>query len=89
MRTQTRWLALVWLAIGPVLSAVAPTHAATNVAVFNFQMKSETPDWRWLEKGLADRIATDFVRAPGSFRSGCRMQYRGFSGRRRSPGAGH
>jgi TolB-like protein len=39
--------------------------AATNVAVFKFQMKSDTPDWRWLEKGLADRIATDFVRAPG------------------------
>jgi len=39
--------------------------AATNVAVFNFQMKSETPDWRWLEKGLADRIATDFVQSRG------------------------
>jgi TolB-like protein len=24
-------------------------------------MKSDTPEWRWLEKGLADRIATDFV----------------------------
>ncbi len=31
------------------------------VAVFNFQMTSETPEWRWLEKGLADRVATDFA----------------------------
>jgi len=35
--------------------------AETRVAVFNFQMKSDTPDWKWLEKGLADRITTDFV----------------------------
>jgi hypothetical protein len=28
-------------------------------------MKSETPDWRWLEKGLSDRIATDFTRVRG------------------------
>ena len=36
-----------------------PAAATTNVAVFNFQMKSDTPEWRWLEKGLADRIITD------------------------------
>ncbi len=40
---------------------LSSASAATNVAVFNFQMTSDTPDWRWLEKGLADRIATDFV----------------------------
>jgi len=28
-------------------------------------MKSDTPDWRWLEKGLSDRIATDFVQSRG------------------------
>ena len=44
-----------------VLLVAAPVLAATNVAVFNFQMKSDTPDWKWLEKGLSDRIATDFV----------------------------
>jgi len=44
-----------------VFLSVAPASAAPNVAVFNFQMKSDTPDWKWLEKGLADRIATDFV----------------------------
>ena len=41
----------------------APPVAGTNVAVFNFQMKSKTPDWIWLEKGLADRITTDFSRS--------------------------
>jgi hypothetical protein len=41
------------------------TSAATPVAVFNFQMKSDTPDWRWLEKGLSDRIATDFASERG------------------------
>ena len=42
-----------------------PLFAATNVAVFNFQMTSETPAWRWLQKGLSDRIATDFVQSRG------------------------
>jgi len=48
-------------AIVAVLATTWSASAATNVAVFNFQMTSDTPDWRWLEKGLADRIATDFV----------------------------
>jgi len=39
----------------------ARLFAAANVAVFNFQMTSDTPEWRWLEKGLSDRIATDFA----------------------------
>ena len=56
--------------IGPALAALAmlwtgTALAATNVAVFNFQMKSDTPEWRWLEKGLSDRIATDFVQSKG------------------------
>lgn len=42
---------------GPVLAALP------NVAVFNFQMKSATPDWVWVEKGLADQITTDFTRS--------------------------
>ncbi|MBE3071048.1 MAG: tetratricopeptide repeat protein, partial [Planctomycetes bacterium] len=42
-----------------LLAGVAARGEA--VAVFNFQMTSETPEWRWLEKGLADRIATDFA----------------------------
>ncbi len=41
----------------------APASARTKVAVFNFQMQSETPEWVWLEKGLADRITTDFARS--------------------------
>ncbi|MFO8012966.1 MAG: hypothetical protein R6X20_06630 [Phycisphaerae bacterium] len=44
-----------------VVLAGSPASAATNVAVFNFQMTSETAEWGWLQKGLADRIATDFV----------------------------
>ncbi|MGB2614805.1 MAG: hypothetical protein WBE06_08880 [Phycisphaerae bacterium] len=64
MRTrlaQKGWMLPVclWLLCAPVASA------ATNVAVFNFQMTSGSPDWRWLEKGLADRIATDFVQSRG------------------------
>ena len=45
------------------LSAHPAAGAATNVAVFNFQMTSETPEWVWLEKGLSDRITTDFTRS--------------------------
>jgi len=48
-------------AIVAVLAATWSASAVTNVAVFNFQMTSDTPDWRWLEKGLADRITTDFT----------------------------
>ncbi|MCX5654985.1 MAG: hypothetical protein NTY65_10100 [Planctomycetota bacterium] len=44
-----------------ILLLPGAVSAATPVAVFNFQMKSDTPDWKWLEKGLADRITTDFV----------------------------
>jgi TolB-like protein len=32
------------------------------VAVFNFGMKSDTPERKWLEKGLADRVITDMYR---------------------------
>ena len=51
----------LFLAAAAALCAAIPSSAATKVAVFNFQMTSDTPDWRWLEKGLSDRIATDFV----------------------------
>jgi hypothetical protein len=46
--------ALVVAAAGPLLAPL-PALCATNVAVFNFQMKTETPDWKWLEKGLRPR----------------------------------
>jgi len=58
-----RPLAVGMAAIVGIAVLAAPAPAATNVAVFNFQMKSDTPDWRWLEKGLSDRIATDFVQS--------------------------
>ena len=54
----------------PACGALSPAAEAhlrslpTPVAVFNFQMKTDTPEWKWLEKGLSDRIATDFVQDP-------------------------
>jgi len=46
-----------------VLLAAEPCAAGLpRVAVFNFRMKSDTPEWLWLEKGLADRITTDLFR---------------------------
>ena len=62
MKNKRRICAMIAAAI---LGAGHLCFAATNVAVFNFQMKSETPDWKWLEKGLSDRIATDFVQDRG------------------------
>ncbi|MCX5683954.1 MAG: hypothetical protein NT049_09750, partial [Planctomycetota bacterium] len=57
---------------GGVLAAVTvaavcvqAASAETRVAVFNFQMKSNTPEWKWLEKGLSDRITTDFTQDRG------------------------
>jgi TolB-like protein len=50
--------AAVWLAAGSAAQAA-------EYAVFNFQMKSQTPEWRWLEKGLSDRITTDFCQHQG------------------------
>lgn len=47
-----------------ILSAAPSAPAGTNVAVFNFQMKSATPEWKWLEKGLADRVITDLHQEP-------------------------
>ncbi|MCK4623759.1 MAG: hypothetical protein KAV00_00475 [Phycisphaerae bacterium] len=47
-----------------VLSAATQARAGRlNVAVFNFQMKSQTPEWKWFQKGLADQITTDFTRS--------------------------
>ena len=43
-----------------IVAAAARAPAATHVAVFNFQMTSDTPEWVWLEKFLADRLITDF-----------------------------
>lgn len=52
-----------WMIVLTAVCGAAVSHAAaqTPVAVFNFQMKSDTPDWLWLEKGLADQITTDMV----------------------------
>ena len=44
-----------------VALAAGSAAARTNVAVFNFQMKTDTPEWVWLEKDLADRITTDLA----------------------------
>jgi len=42
-------------------SGAAAERPAAHVAVFNFQMKSDTPEWAWLEKGLADLVTADFI----------------------------
>jgi TolB-like protein len=55
----------LFLLVVALAACVAPSLAATPVAVFNFQMKSDTPDWKWLEKGLSDRITTDFTQERG------------------------
>ena len=54
------WLITATLAVCVAAPALAEKP---NVAVFNFQMKSETAEWNWLEKGLADQITTDFTRS--------------------------
>ncbi|MCX5685357.1 MAG: FlgO family outer membrane protein, partial [Planctomycetota bacterium] len=59
-----RWAAALVMGLAAV-AFVAPASAETRVAVFNFQMKSDTPEWKWLEKGLSDRITTDFVSQRG------------------------
>jgi len=56
--------------VGAIMGAVlwlGPSQAAgqTAVVVFNFQMKSKTPDWIWLEKCLADQITTDLHQVGG------------------------
>jgi TolB-like protein len=51
-------LALTALA---VLAAAGPARAATNLAVFNFQLKTGQEDWVWLEKFMSDQMATDLV----------------------------
>ena len=52
------------LLLPAVLLSVQPASAQegpTRLAVFNFQMKSATPDWTWLEKFLSDQLTTDFA----------------------------
>ncbi len=61
IRVRPAAAALVVCAAFAMLVASPAARAATSVAVFNFEMTSETPEWKWLQKGLADRIATDFV----------------------------
>ncbi len=33
------------------------------VAVFNFGMAGDTPEWKWLEKGIADMVTNDLIQA--------------------------
>ena len=52
-------MALAFLAI--LLPAASQAAAATNLAVFNFQLKTGQDDWVWLEKFMSDQMATDLV----------------------------
>jgi hypothetical protein len=64
--TRRALLLVLW----PALPAAG---ANFHVAVFNFQMKSDTPEWAWQEKGLADQITTDVAQSRrGSRRCGGR-----------------
>ena len=60
-----RYVALLLTAAAVIVGLGTFAEAATGVAVFNFQMTTQTPDWKWLEKCLADQITTDLSRAPG------------------------
>jgi TolB-like protein len=46
-----------------ILASLLPAApaAATNLAVFNFQLKTGQEDWVWLEKFMSDQMATDLV----------------------------
>ena len=46
-----------------ILASLLPAApaAATNLAVFNFQLKTGQEDWVWLEKFMSDQLATDLV----------------------------
>ena len=55
---------MVLLAAVGVMALLLPAHeaaAATNLAVFNFQLKTGQDDWVWLEKFMSDQMATDLV----------------------------
>ena len=60
MNTSHRSIVAAALAAALCVSGAAAWGEAT-VAVFNFQMKSDTPEWRWLEKFFADQITTDIT----------------------------
>ncbi|MBN2583733.1 MAG: ankyrin repeat domain-containing protein [Planctomycetes bacterium] len=56
--------ATIAMPIAVVLLVALPCAAETTaVAVFNFHMTSDTPEWVWLEKGLADRVTTDLFQS--------------------------
>ena len=54
-------LLLVLPALAAALAFAGQATAATNVAVFNFQLQTGQEDWVWLEKFMADQMATDLV----------------------------
>ena len=60
MSTTRRSLCVGALAVAWIVGNAGAQVEGKSVAVFNFQMTSQTPDWEWLGKGLADRMATDF-----------------------------
>jgi len=51
----------VLAAMALLLPAAGQATAATNLAVFNFQLKTSQEDWVWLEKFMSDQMATDLV----------------------------
>lgn len=57
LRVGSLALCLLLFAVG---SAMAEPPL---VMIFNFQMRSETPEWRWVEKGMADYLITELCRS--------------------------
>lgn len=55
------WTVFVLLAVS--VQAAAQEEATTRVAVFNFHQKSGGVALKWLEKGIADRLITDFFQS--------------------------
>ncbi len=59
--TSTPMRQTLHLVIIALLFTARMAFANANVAIFNFEQKAGDPEWRWLEKGLADMTTADFV----------------------------
>ena len=58
-------IAVLGIVLVTGMATASQAQTQGPVAVFNFGMKSETPEWLWLEKGLADRVITDLFQHKG------------------------
>ncbi len=61
MRHYRHILAACVVVLMTMLLSAREAPGATNLAVFNFQLKTGQEDWIWLEKFMSDQMATDLV----------------------------